>query len=380
MHIGLLSPSSKVYPGIGFEFMDGLKASLERAGIGQNIRFTMESIGTGGEEKAAYLAAEKLLMTESVDMLVAYIDERVLEIVKPLAYASGKLLLVINPGANHPLNWSPQENVIHLTLQQAFLCWLSGADAALKSATAGTSSTFYDCGYLHAGAIMNSFVHHGGQVVFNDVNNLLYNADYNVDALKAKMNTVAENNTLLCTSDVWPATVLYRQLAEHQPAQHLYVSPMMLQQEALNAIPASANFTVSGYQSWDTASDASANTTFGEAYAQRSKKTPTIFSLLGWETGLILHEILTKVPDNYTDGTTVVEALKKVSIDSPRGPLQLDADTLYYTSPVYHVVVAAGKEERKMVTPQAYENEWKSFTDRIITGAVSGWTNTYLCY
>lgn len=378
MHVGFLSPSSKVYPGIGFEFMDGLKACLKAKGLADDaIRFTLESVSFGGEEKAVYLAAEKLLMTEGVDVLVAYIDERVLEMMKPLVYASGKLLIVVNPGANYPVNWIAQENVIHLTLLHSFLCWLSGADAATKSSAAGTSSTFYDCGYLHAAAMMNSFIRHEGNVLFNDVNNQLYNDQYHMGDLIQKMDQFPDGNTLLCVSDTWPASALYKQLDR---SANLFVSPMMLQPAALEAIPANAAFTVQGYQSWFTAADTPANTAFKEAYAQRSKKEPTIFSLLGWETGLILHHMLTALPNDYSDGPVVAEALKKVNLDSPRGELQLDGETLYYTSPVYQLSAASGEQQRKTVSRDEYASEWKIFTSHHTTGAVSGWTNTYLCY
>ena len=379
MHVGFLSPSSKVYPGIAFEFMDGLKACLKAKNADNDIRLTLESVGVAGEEKAVYVAAEKLLMTEGVDVLVAFVDERVLEIMKPLVYASGKLLIVVNPGANYPLNWIAQENIIHLTLLQAFLCWLSGTDAAAETKTGGTSSTFYDCGYLHAAAMMNGFVQHGGKVLFNDVNNQLYNDQYNQTTLLTKAAVHPDNKTLLCVLDTWPAAQLYKQLPAGEPWK-LFASAMMLQPPAKEAIPADAAFTVQGYQSWDAASNSDANTAFREAYASRSKKEPSFFSVLGWETALLLQHILTAMPDSYTDGAAVTDALKTVTFDSPRGELKLDPDTLYYTSPVCKVSIAGGEEKRTMVSPEAYAAEWTSFTSRVTSGAVSGWTNTYLCY
>ena len=68
-------------------------------------------------EKEVYEKAEKLLMIDGVDVLMAYIDQRVMSILTPLFYASGKLVIIINPGANYPLNWVPQKNMVNLTLQ-----------------------------------------------------------------------------------------------------------------------------------------------------------------------------------------------------------------------------------------------------------------------
>ena len=100
------------------DFMDGIKAVFNQTELQSDIRISSESIGFGGNEKEVYEKAEKILVLEAVDILVAYIDLRVLELIKPLLYASGKLVLVVNPGANFPQNWVPQPNIIFITLQQ----------------------------------------------------------------------------------------------------------------------------------------------------------------------------------------------------------------------------------------------------------------------
>src|SRR5688572_25340009 len=113
MNVGILYPRSKAHPGITQDFMDGIKAYT---GLQPNgMTFIPESIGYGGSEKEVYEKAEKLLMIEGVDVLVAYIGEKVIEILHPLLQASGKLMLVVHPGANYPGSWIAQANIIHLT-------------------------------------------------------------------------------------------------------------------------------------------------------------------------------------------------------------------------------------------------------------------------
>ena len=124
MKIGILYPRSNAHPGMMMDFMDGIKTALKHQQLNDHVVLVSESTGLGGNEKEVYEKAEKLLVLEGVDILVAYIDLRVLEILKPLLYASGKLVLAVNPGANYPQNWVPQPNIINLTLQHSFLCWL----------------------------------------------------------------------------------------------------------------------------------------------------------------------------------------------------------------------------------------------------------------
>ena len=132
---------------MGTAFVDGIKICIEKKGLTGKFNFFTESVGLGGSEKEVYTKAEQLLVLDGVDILLAYIDERVLELLKPLVYSSGKLLVVINPGANYPINWVPQENIIHLTLQHSFCCWLTGALAVTETGVkALTATTFYDCG------------------------------------------------------------------------------------------------------------------------------------------------------------------------------------------------------------------------------------------
>ena len=72
--------------------------------------------------------------------------------------------------------------------------------------------------------------------------------------------------------------------------------------------------------------------------------------------------------------------MKKNSINSPRGELKLDPETLYYTAPVGKFLLEAGSINSTIEWKPDIENEWKDFAAIQTDGAVTGWTNTYLCY
>src|SRR5881394_3589636 len=167
MKVGLLFPMSNAYPTIGQDFMDGWNSLLKQQQI-NDVTVLKEGIGLGGIEKEVYLKAEKLLISDDVDILVAYVDEKVLPVLYPLAMATGKILLAVNPGANYPLNWITQPTVIHLNLQHAFLCRLTGAlAAASENGQAAMATTYYDCGYLHSAAMVNQFMEEEGSIQYN---------------------------------------------------------------------------------------------------------------------------------------------------------------------------------------------------------------------
>lgn len=379
MKIGILHPRSVAHPSLGLDFADGLKAFLQQQRLQEEISLTLESIGFGGSEKEVYEKAEKLLVVENVDVLVAFIDLKVKPILEPLLYASGKLLLVVNPGANYPQNWVPQPNMVHLTLQHAFLCWLSGG--AAECSGAGVATTFYDGGYLHTAAMVKGFEHKGGSIRFNYVNQQPYNQTFEIKQLADFLRT-GQVADLICIMDTLPASLFYKLLNEEEVAEglRLFVSPMMLRQKAWEVLSQGYRFSIQGYLPWYHSLPNRANEEFTAAFRQHTNRQATDFALLGWETGLVLQQVFNQGKDRYTDGAAMAQILGNLSMDSPRGPLHLDKATHYFVAPVYKATLPAASTELQNEAMPDPRNEWTKFTQEKTEGVVSGWTNTYLCY
>lgn len=380
MNVGILYPRSKAHPGITQDFMDGIKAytGLQETGI----TFISESIGYGGSEKEVYEKAEKLLLIEGVDMLVAFIGEKVLEILHPLLQSTGKLLLVVHPGANYPFSWIPQPNIIQLTLQDAFLCWLCGQDAG-KEAGGGAvmATTFYDCGYLHLATMVRGFTDSGGNIVFNYVNNQPCKDGFHIDEMENFLAADPGRKNVLAIFDELPASLFYNKLnsIENAGELNLYVSPMMLQPAAL-ANSGSFQFPVSGYTPWLPGEEAGSSKDFCEGFRMKSKRDPGLFSLLGWETGMILKHISASISSGFNDGAAIVQALQKITFNGPRGKLQLDAATNYFTSPFVLCIIPQKTGQMTTRVKVFPADAWATYIQLPTDGSASGWTNTYLCY
>jgi len=340
-----------------------------------------------GREKArkkeVYEKTVKLLVLEGVDVLVAFVDLRMLEIIKPLLYASGKLVLVVNPGANYPENWVPQSNIVSLTLQHGFLCWLTGKlSAKMNNAHAAMATTFYDCGYLHSAAMVKGFVKGGGSITYNYINNQRYDDAFEINPLTDFLSADKTTNCLLCIFDSFPASLFYSRLNTYEAAGnlHLFVSPMMLEQAALENIAGGFTFPIDGYIPWHSAAENNANKEFIEIYQLQAKRTASIFSLLGWETGLVMHQVFLNSNENYADGTAIVGKLATEIINSPRGEMKIDPETNYFIAPVYKCSVPQHSGNLSIEYTDTPEDEWKAFVEMPTEGVSSGWTNTYLCY
>jgi len=374
MKVGLLFPMSNAYPGIGQDFMDGWNSFLKQQGI-HELTVLKEGIAFGGVEKEVYLKAEKLLISDDVDVLVAYVDEKVLPVLYPLVMATGKLLLVVNPGANYPLNWVAQPGVVHLNLQHAFLCHLTGAlAAACGNGKAALATTYYDCGYLHSAAMVNHFLEKQGSIRYNYINKQAYDASFEINALKDFLSTQADCNNLLCVFDILPASLFYKLLDQYSRPLHFFVSPMMLQEKAIAAIAPTASYDVTGYLSWYPGMDTPAN----ENFLKACSRPVSMFSLLGWETALVLQAVLQY--GDLADGEGAVTHLKETILQSPRGTLQLDPATQHYLAPAAKYNLSPGASAPQVEWINDLEKEWHTFTALPTEGAVTGWTNTYLCY
>lgn len=381
MNIGILYPRSDTYPSIGMDFIEALKTCLGSNNEPQRFHFLLESIGFGGTEKDVYEKAEKLLLIEKADILIAYVDERVLQILKPLILSSGKLLIVVNPGANYPENWIPQANILYLTLQHSFLCWLNGIKAAEASSQAAVATSFYDCGYLHVAAFVNAFVKNGGNIIFNYVNKQPPK-NFTISELNDFLSLNKQASTLLCIYDALPASLFYSALNQLDEAERLqlFVSPMMLQEKALENLPKGFRFSVHGYIPWMPTLDHLANQRFCGEFEKRQKKKPGIFSLLGWECGLIIEQVLSLAVDDFSDGEAITEQLSRRPFEGPRGLMQLHQPTHFFIAPLVECSINQDKNKLNSTVIEFPWEQWEAFTAHINTGISSGWMNTYLCY
>ena len=122
------------------------------------------------------------------------------------------------------------------------------------------------------------------------------------------------------------------------------------------------------------------NTENNQHFQKTCTRPATIFSLLGWESGLVINEILQHYKNNLQEGEAIAGHLKKAVLNSPRGQMKLDAETMYYTAPAGKFTMEAGATIPVVEWIADFENEWKAFTAIETTGTVTGWTNTYLCY
>jgi branched-chain amino acid transport system substrate-binding protein len=136
---------------------------------------------------------------------------------------------------------------------------------------------------------------------------------------------------------------------------------------------------VKGFIPWHYSLSNTANDIFKETISA-SGLSANYFSLLGWETGMLLKEILRLNNEENTNATTVVKSLTETSFNSPRGWMKIDAATQHSYGPSY---LAACRNNMEISVGNEKENvdaAWTAFTnEKLPPGESSSWRNTYLC-
>ena len=383
MKIGILYPRSKAHPDMMADFNDGIKLALKHFGVTNHIELITESIGYGEDEKQVFEKAEKLLTLESVDLLIAYIDLRVISILEPLLYASKKLMIVVNPGANYPENQPTHPYIIYLTLQHSFLCWLTGLLASNnKEGGAALATSFYDAGYLHIAAITTGYVNSGGSIRYNYVNNSRYNETFEIGPLTGFLSTEKETQNLLCVFDVKPAALFLDRLNKYKESDQLQIfgSPMVLDSKAWEGTDNGFHFSIEGYLPYHAAAENATNVEFRNIFTAHTKREPSVFALLGWEAATIIAEVFNNCKHRYADGTFIIAFLKTTVINSPRGSLKLDSETHFLRAPVFRGTVQHYSTAIIITPVNNVDEAWDKFVNNPVEGPSSGWKNTYLCY
>jgi branched-chain amino acid transport system substrate-binding protein len=382
-HIGILMPRSTLIPALGLDILNGIKQNLKRYQVLDDIKFTTDNIGFGVNEQDIYTKAEALILASDVDIVVAIADVRMTEMLHPLFAASNKILLVLNFGANFPDSWQAPSTTICHSLNFSFQTWLTGALAARKeNKNAANVLSYYDAGYRQVYSMMTSHQTNAGVPTYNHITHLKLE-EFTLKPLEQFLQQNIETKTLLCLFAAEQAEKFYTKIISIQQALQLdlFVSPMMLDETLKEVLPADINIqSVQGYVPWHSSLDNEENVLFKETIKAATNKPANYFSLLGWEAGIVINEIIsTKTTDNIV-AADMVSSLTKLIFKSPRGIFKIDHASHQSYGSAY---VASCKDSLDVNIETSLENideAWLKFKAEMhVEGDDAGWKNTYLC-
>ena len=378
--LGVLLPGSTLYPSIGMDFLQGIRACFKFHQC-TTIDIKVELISFGLKDDEVYAAAEKFLLLGNADVVVAYAGDHHAEKLAPLFAAAGKLLIITNAGANYPLYNDKITHTIFHSFNDCLCSFLTGKYAARQAGghAAIMATSFFDGGYTHAHAMNNAFTFAGGQIMHNFVSHYK-KEEFNTDTLTTfiKDNPGVKKILALYSGDM--ARLLYEKILPVQEEYKLqwYVSPMMFDStpgdfsEPMPAVP-----DMCGYTNWLPELENETNQAFIQYYKSENGKDPNLFSMQGWENALQVMQYLTLRQD-VSDTETAINLLKVEKTESPRGVLVLN-EQRHVIGPA-HFAEATGKLQvtlKDSIT--SLQASWDEMCAQIPQDTVSSWRNTYLC-
>jgi branched-chain amino acid transport system substrate-binding protein len=382
LRTGILLPRSTLFPSLGLDILNGIKNYLKKHNLSDDVKLITDNIGFGVNEQEVYSKTEKMLLQEDVDIVVLCADTKITEMLQPLFTASNKILLAVNFGANFPDSWQPAPTSITHSLNFCLHARLTGMLAANeKNKQAANVVSYFDGGYRQCYSMLQSHQENGGVPVFNHIT-AHKTAEFTLAPLAEFLEQNSDVNNLLCLFAGDMAEMFYREVSPLQKKYNLnlYVSPMMFDDSLKAALGTEFSIeNVKGFIPWHSSLNNTANDIFKETVFAAGHMA-NYFSLLGWETGLILNEIIRLHNEGNTNAATVVKSLTEASFDSPRGWMKIDAATQYSYGPSY---LASCKNNIEISIEHEKENidaAWALFTnEKLPPGESSSWRNTYLC-
>jgi branched-chain amino acid transport system substrate-binding protein len=383
MHtIGILLPGSTLYPSIGMDFLQGIKSCLTYNNFNE-ADYQVNMVSYGLKDDEIYAAAEKMLVLNNADVVVAFIGDSHAAKLAPLFAAAGKLLIISNAGASYPeIFITPVTHTIFHSLNDCLCCFLTGKYAAGQPGGHGAimATSFFDGGYRHIHAITNGFMLSGGQIKHNFISHYK-KEEFNADTLTAFIQDNSEIQKILAVYSGDMARLFFKKILDIQKEYtlQLYVSPMMFDctpgdfDESRPAAP-----DMCGYTNWLPQLDNETNQAFMQYYKTEINKEANLFSMQGWESGLLILQYLQQRKD-AANTETAIELLKAKKINTPRGTISFSKQ-MHTLGPAYRVQSTGNLQITVEETQEDNSAAWEEMLAQVPQDEpYSAWRNTYLC-
>jgi branched-chain amino acid transport system substrate-binding protein len=380
MKIGILIPRSTIYPTIGFDFLDGLRTSLQYHGLTDAV-VVSENIGFGGDRKEVTSAAEKLLMQHEADVVVGYSSDFHSESLNNLFSAAGRIFISLESGYDLPLESKEYSNIFRISLNGYTV-----ARQAIKVAAAEgvkrymVSCSFYDGGYKMPVAFGSLGDELGGQPTGTFVTPLK-TTDFTLQPLIAALEADMPDAVLASFCNEM-AIQFFEHAGPHKIFEipRIVGSPFMLEDTYLKKVPF-PGWKIKGCLSWSQNLDNEVNRKV-QAYFNESKpREMNPFTLLSWEAGQMVAEGM--AGDLNADSART--RLRGFSYDSPRGRVIMDARNHTTVSSVWDAETSRSGDGNTTVHITGESPGWKEEVENWYSDVANGkgvgtsWQNLYTC-
>jgi branched-chain amino acid transport system substrate-binding protein len=333
LKVGLIMTYTGQFTDAAAQMDDGIQLYVKQHGdtvAGRKIELIRKD--TAGAPDAAKRLAQELLVNDAVDILAGFVITPEALSVADLSRDTKKFMVVMNAASSSITTKSPY--IVRSSLALAQNCGTLGTWAFRNGVKkAFTLVSDYAPGRDAETAFQDSFKTGGGDII-GSVRVPVANPDFSAFVQRAQ-DSGADGIFVFVPGGSQPAALAKAMIERGvDPKKTMIMGQGELTEEAaLRAMGDTAVGIVTAYH-YDYTHDSAVNRDFVAAYNAAFKRNPDIYSVGGYDGMHLIYEGLKKT-GGEADGDSLIEAVKGMAWQSPRGPVSIDPETRDIINTVY---------------------------------------------
>lgn len=352
--VGVLAEMSGTFADFGMQMTNGAKAYIKQHGDtvgGKKIELVIKDT-TGPAPDVAKRLAQELVVKDNVDFIVGFGLTPNAFAVAPLATEAKKPTIIMNAATSAITTKSPYIARVSFTLAQVTEPM---AQWAYKSGLRKIYTVVADYGPGHDAeqVFKKAFSKLGGEVV-GELRVPLKNPEFGPFVQRVKDSKPQAVFVFVPAGEMAVGFMkAYNERGLAKAGIKLLSTGDVTDDGVIEALGDNALGVISTHQ-YSVAHASPENKTFLAAYSQiNPKQRPNFMAVGGYDGMAAVYEVARQLNGNI-DGEKAMQVLKGMKLNSPRGPIQIDAETRDIVQNVY-------VREVKKVDGKLYNVEFETF-------------------
>lgn len=316
LKVGAVVPHAQHFPALGRDLTSGL--SLALAGTGGSIN--LHSVQYDSSFADAYNAAE-MLLKDGAHVIVATVGNKGSEMLSDLCARAERPLIITNTGEHAVRDVARQPFTFYSTLNTWQASYALGQWAVSQYGKRGMiAASYYDSGYDTLYAFEAGFTQAGGEIVYTTITHSPANDGFG--SVYEGVATYQPDFVYALYTDSRAQAFLKNSLTLGVP---ILGSPFLTETAPYADVHSAT--------AWTPSLQSTHNDTFVKAYTTATGLTPSVLSVLGWDTGAWIAAAFKNA--GSANGIGLQATLRTAALTSPRGTLRSDAASQSLNGPVY---------------------------------------------
>ena len=377
MKLGLLLPTSKLYPTLMIDFSAGVRMAISEFGLDNEIELIFESIHQGTDKNMVLNSMNKLVLQHQTEVNILFSNFLLMKDISSSINALQRPTVLTNIGGNIPNDFDSGEYILSNSFGLWESAYLAGKWATKKfGKKTAHGSYFYEAGYNLYGSFCQGLKEEGGEVIFNQISELNPNPDDFQNFMK-QMEVETPDFLYMLYSDRDAADFLNKLSKSPENGKYpIVTSGVLINDEVLENVEGMPE-NVFNVVSWDVSDETDENKKFVETYKEQTGNSPNYFSLMGYECAASIFSAMQQ--EGWSkNGKDQVEAIKNNNFISPRGELKFDESNS--TSVGHHIYKMDATRKRIKIDSLGVLAKRSELIESTKTGQdLAGWFQPYLC-